>query len=112
MPNIGKNLDPSKHGWIFNDGHSEVKWVSQKSAPEALLEFPVCKCRKHCNTDMCPCFGSGFHCTNICTCKHCDKKDFAEVSEDEDNHMIELQSDDIKDEFDSEEEDTNEVDIN
>ena len=47
LPNIAKNLNPSKHGCICNDGHSEVKWMSQNSVPEALLEFLVCKCRKH-----------------------------------------------------------------
>jgi hypothetical protein len=49
-----------------------VKWMSQKPAPDSILEFSLCGCKKSgCKNNMCSCVANGLKCTDICGCTQC-----------------------------------------
>ena len=64
--------DPEGHGWIKKEGVLAVEWLRQKTAPESVLDFFSCKCKKNkCSNGMCNYFMVGLSCTNICKCLNC-----------------------------------------
>ena len=38
--------NPDGHGWVINQENIEVSWISCPPAPDAILEFISCKCKK------------------------------------------------------------------
>ncbi|CAB4012350.1 Hypothetical predicted protein [Paramuricea clavata] len=63
---------PTGYGWVETDGILEVKWMSQKPAPDSLLEFLACGCKKSkCQNNMCICVANGLNCTDLCNCNTC-----------------------------------------
>ena len=63
---------PEEHGWIKKDGALVVEWLRQKPAPELMLEFVSCKCKKSkCSNGMCDCFLVGLSCMNVCRWLSC-----------------------------------------
>ncbi|PIK58297.1 hypothetical protein BSL78_04803 [Apostichopus japonicus] len=74
-----KNQDlpsPSEHGWIFDDGHLAIHWMSLPPAPESIIELGNCSCKKNkCQLpnagDSC-CISFGLPCTDLCQCKGCE----------------------------------------
>ena len=45
---------PEGRGWLLTNGILETKWMSQKPAPDSLLEFLSCGCKKSgCRNNMC-----------------------------------------------------------
>ena len=65
--------DPDGHGWFRSDeGDLSVKWMSQKPAPDSILEFSACGCKKSgCRNNMCICVANGLKRTDICSCMQC-----------------------------------------
>ena len=63
---------PERHGWLLRNGMLETNWMSQKPAPDTLLEFLSCGCKKSgCQNNMCICIANGLKCTDICSCTDC-----------------------------------------
>ena len=49
-------LDPNGNGWYIADGMINIKWQTQLPAPEAILQFVSCECKKSkCANNMCRC---------------------------------------------------------
>ena len=52
--------DPDGHGWLMKDGVLAVEWCRQKPAPDAILSFVTCTCKKNkCQTGSYDCFAIG-----------------------------------------------------
>ena len=63
---------PAGYGWREVNGLLELKWMSQKPAPDALLEFLSCGCKKSgCQSNRCLCVTNGLSCTDLCDCTTC-----------------------------------------
>ena len=63
---------PEGRGWLLSGGVLEPKWMIQKPAPDSLLEFLSCGCKKSgCQNNMCVCISSGLNCTDLCYCIAC-----------------------------------------
>ena len=81
--------DPDGEGWVVIDGKLFVKWMTELPAPESILEFVSCGCKKNkCKTGLCRCFSVNLHCTSLCDCQNCDncdneQNDDSDTSEDE-----------------------------
>ena len=65
--------DPADHGWINDDNERlGIHWTECEPAPEAILEFVTCSCRKsECRTNRCGCVFVNLRCTDLCLCKSC-----------------------------------------
>ena len=57
---------PRGHGWEIAEGEITVKWLNSKPAPEEILEFLSCSCKKSCLNEDCCCFKAGLKCTDMC----------------------------------------------
>ena len=84
---------PSPHGrgWSVNSSNFEFAWLGSRPAPEEVLEFLSCNCKRKCTVDRCCCFKTGLKCTEMCSLK-CDNMPFEDEeavrdanSEDEDD---------------------------
>ncbi|CAB4001853.1 Hypothetical predicted protein [Paramuricea clavata] len=63
---------PAGYGWREVNGLLEIKWMSQKPAPDSLLEFLACGCKKSgCQNNRCLCARNGLSCTDLCDCSTC-----------------------------------------
>ena len=94
-------LEPIGKGWILEDDELKIEWMKQKPAPDSIIEFVSCKCRKSlCKSGLCQCFNMSLCCTDACNYNNCENID-NEVEEDVDSD----ESDDSNtDESDSESE--------
>ena len=61
-------------GWVQDDGHLAIKWISGEPAPTALLEFLSCSCTKSCKSPTCSCITNGLKCTDMCRLRKCDNR--------------------------------------
>ena len=46
--------------------------MSQAPAPRKVAEFVLCRCKKNCKTNNCPCRKSNLVCTEACLCDNCE----------------------------------------
>ena len=56
-----------------------MKWMSGPPAPDAVLAFLSCDCKKKCVQEKCSCMQNGFRCIDLCRLKDCEN---AKSSED------------------------------
>ena len=65
--------DSTDHGWVNDDnGRLGIHLTEYKPAPEAILEFVKCSCRKsECGTNPCGCVFVNLPCTDLYLCKSC-----------------------------------------
>ena len=60
------------HGWYIEEGGQlDVQWITGTPAPQAILEFISCKCKKICQLPKCECLTSGLPCTEECSLQTC-----------------------------------------
>ena len=69
---------PVGYGWKLEEGHLEIVWGTQQPAPESILEYVNCKCKKGCKTKRCSCYKSDLKCTELCQCDSCENLDVAD----------------------------------
>ena len=63
------HLNPLGNGWILDgEGHMVPNRMRQPSAPDAVLTFKKCGCKRMCQTRNCRCFKEGLVCTDACGC--------------------------------------------
>ena len=90
--------DPTKWGWIDNDGKLAIHWMRSPPAPGDVLELLACKCVRYCKLLPCTCMANGLACTDMCKLQSCSNQ---KQQEDEDD-IVELggTDDDIDEQVD------------
>ena len=83
--------DPTKCGWIDDDGKLAIHWMRSPPAPDAVLELLACKCVRSCKLPKCTCIANGLACTNMCKLQSCSNQ---KQHEDEDDSVALGDSDD------------------
>ena len=65
-------IDPTEHGWErITEGQIDIQWNTLKPAPDALLEFVACGCKKSkCINKQCRCQKANLKCTDLCGCNN------------------------------------------
>ena len=77
-------LSPTEHGWTDEDGSLNIKWMNILPAPDLILEFVACGCRKECGNNRCGCHSNKLNYTDACRCKCMENNESeAEDSEEE-----------------------------
>ena len=85
LSNIQAPLPQNNHGWILGEaGTLNIKWMSGKPAPDAILEFISCTCFCKCDVSSCPCVLNSLKCTSECKLQDCKNV----VLDDEDLDML------------------------
>ena len=49
-----------------------INWMTRKPAPEKVIAFLFCKCKKICKCPTCQCLVNGLPCTQACSLQVCD----------------------------------------
>ena len=63
---------PDGHGWkLLETGELDIEWIVDEPAPQSILTFLSCKCRKSCKLPSCPCLSNGLKCTAECSLQTC-----------------------------------------
>ena len=62
---------PDGFGWKLLEGELHVNWTEENAAPDVVLEFMSCSCKKDCEKEHCSCASNGLPCTDMCKCKNC-----------------------------------------
>ena len=77
------------HGWVCKDNELlDIRWMTCSPAPEEMLEFISCKCRKACQLPECECLKNGLPCTEECKLQSCSNmKDNEEIIMDSDEDL-------------------------
>ena len=64
------------HGWkVDDDGNVSIKWMTLAPAPDSILEFVNCKCKKGCENNRCSCVKAAMKCSDLCKCIGCRNTD-------------------------------------
>ncbi len=74
---------PNGFGWILEGNNLEIKWGTKESAPDSILEYVMCKCKKGCNTKRCSCQKANLPCTELCQCSECENIQGNSMEEDD-----------------------------
>lgn len=59
-------------GWSSDDGELLITWMTGAPAPDAVLEFLSCKCKKSCKLSSCQCMANRLPCTQACVLQECE----------------------------------------
>ncbi|XP_068232399.1 uncharacterized protein [Palaemon carinicauda] len=60
-------------GWsLGDDGELLINWMTGAAAPNVVLEFLFCKCKKSCKLPSCQCIVNGLPCTQACILQDCE----------------------------------------
>ena len=100
----GKHIlgDPEGFGWKKTDSQLQIKWMTKRPAPDEVLEFTTCACKKtNCATNQCQCFALNLEYMELCTCRSCSNENKVENQESDDKEI------DSDDEIDWEDSDSN-----
>ena len=82
-------IDPTDHGWErVADGRIDIMWNTLKPAPDALLEFVACNCKKNrCVNNKCRCQKAYLKCTDLCGCNDsCENIDVQSDTDESENY--------------------------
>jgi len=86
---------PLDHGWEAKDGGLSVVWNTIPFAPDCLLKYISCRCKRSgCTGGRCSCREHSLLCTELCSCEGCGNSDSAE----QDIEDTDVASDDEADE--------------
>ena len=68
-------VDPIGNGWKRSGNNQiDIEWNNQASAPDSLLNFVSCNCKKtKCQKGSCQCFKNEISCTDLCNCTRMSK---------------------------------------
>jgi hypothetical protein len=69
---------PTGYGWSLTGDTLEITWGTQGPAPDSILEFVICKCKKGCQTKRCLCCKGNLKCTERCECSNCENSEIDE----------------------------------
>ena len=65
MPNFNAPAI-SNHGWKVEDERVSIQWVNLAPAPDSILAFVNCSCKKGCENNRCSCFRTNMQCSDLC----------------------------------------------
>ena len=82
LPARPKVPDPTKCGWIDDDGKLDIHWMRSPPAPDTVLELLACKGVRSCRLPKCKCMADRLACTYICKLQSCSNQ---KQQEDEDD---------------------------
>ena len=86
---------PQGHGWKVDDeDRLIIEWMRGSPAPEAVLQFLSCKCKRSCQMPSCTCLCNGLRCTDMCKLQTCTNQ------AKEEDKPVELTDSDTDDEAD------------
>jgi len=68
---------------VDDNGHININWLFGPPAPEAVLKFLSCKCKRKCVVPTCQCIGNGLKCTDACFLQACENMRTDECVEDD-----------------------------
>uniref|UniRef100_UPI00358F38F6 uncharacterized protein n=1 Tax=Myxine glutinosa TaxID=7769 RepID=UPI00358F38F6 len=92
-PSIQSPVD--SNGWPLDDeGQLIVNWTTGPIAPDAVLGFLSCKCKRICQLPSCQCMVNGLKCADACRLETCDNMKDDDVNDD----FIDLDNSDSDDE--------------
>ena len=76
---------PSPNGfdWNLEGDHLEIEWGTKESAPDSILEYVMCRCKKGCNTKRCSCQKANLPCTELCQCSEGESMQGCSMEEDD-----------------------------
>ena len=57
---------PDGHGWMYEEDHLCIKWLTVGAAPEEIFEFMSCSFSRTCTCGKCCCIDNGMKCTDLC----------------------------------------------
>ena len=64
--------DFCNHGWkLDEEGNVTINWMSFAPAPDSVLEFVNCQCKKGCENNRCSCAKAATKCSDLCKCIGC-----------------------------------------
>ena len=64
--------DFCNHGWkLDEEGNVTINWMSFAPAPDSVLEFVNCQCKKGCENNRCSCAKAAMKCSDLCKCIGC-----------------------------------------
>ena len=75
------------HGWTIVDNVVAVEWMLLPIAPDGVLSFISCSCKKGCTSNRCSCFKASLACSDLCRCAECKNALNQEESEHEDEYI-------------------------
>ena len=87
--------DPDGFDWeTTNDHQLDIKWMTKRPAPDEVLEFTICSCKKsNCMINQCQCYLLKLQCMDLCECRNCinveqggDEGDEDDENEDDDDN--------------------------
>ncbi|XP_070535408.1 uncharacterized protein [Ptychodera flava] len=87
---------PHGHGWIVQDSELSIQWMTLPPAPDSIINFVSCKCKKSGCSSRCSCREVELLCTELCQCVSC-----TNTNTKEQNECIEDESDDSCSDIDS-----------
>ena len=89
---------PVGRGWKIEGGKLSIQWMTKKPAPDEILEFTSCNCKKsNCSSRKGRCFSIGLRCTDVCHCFGClngENDDVSSGEEEEDENVNYDENDD------------------
>ena len=100
MPNLNAP-DIRNHGWRIEDGRVSIQWMNLAPAPDSILAFVNCSCKKGCENNRCSCFRANMRCSDLCKCSSClnaSKNNESVDSDDDDLYQEDVNSNDFDDE--------------
>jgi len=85
-------LDASQWGWQVVDERLSPMMTDMPAAPDNLLKFVRCKCRKNCESRLCTCRANGLQCVTACT--NCKGTDCSNATTTLSSHVVDSTSSD------------------
>ena len=83
--------DPTEYGWILSENNQlAIKWMQGNPAPDSVLNFLACNCKRKCTLPDRSCMNNGLTCTDMCSLQNCDNQ----ASHKDDDIEIDFDSDD------------------
>ena len=73
--------EPDGHGWLIANSTLTVQWGTLPAAPDFVLNYINCKCKKYGCTSKCSCKSANLVCTDLCQCLSCENKSGTENDE-------------------------------
>lgn len=72
---------PVGYGWKLESDELAITWGTLEPAPDSILEYVSCKCKKGCQTRRCSCHKANLKCTELCQCNSCENAEEQELNE-------------------------------
>ena len=76
----------TQHGWVVKDGKVGIKWMDLAPAPDMIMAFINCFCKKGCKTNRCSCKNAQMSCSELCKCSSCENGDLEEICDDDNDN--------------------------